>query len=116
MRDATFRPAPVERCDRLTDQWKESAWKPHGNAGGGELFFERASAGYAEVKDARGQRRIGLASPEHIHKMSDSAGSARRNDGDAHRLADSGSQLVIEPRPHSIGVHGGQQALAGAPV
>src|ERR1017187_3637666 len=105
MRDATFRPAPVERCDRLTDQWKESAWKPHGNAGGGELFFERASAGYAEVKDARGQRRIGLASPEHIDKMSDSAGSSRRDYGNADCFTHRSRQFAIEACPHSIGVH-----------
>ncbi len=76
------RPAPAGRCVRPADRWKESAWKPHGDAGAGQFFFERTRAGHAEVEDAGGKGRIGFAAPEDIDKMihgSRAAGGDNRN-------------------------------------
>lgn len=46
-----------------------SAGQPHADAGALQLSLERARVGHAEVEDARRQRGVGLAAPEHLDEV-----------------------------------------------
>ena len=66
------------------------------------------------VEDAGGQRRVGAAGGEHVEKVLERAGAARRDDRDRHRIGHRGGQLAVEAFAGAVAVDRRQQDLAGA--
>src|ERR1700678_2587803 len=91
-----------------------SAWEPHWNAALGQLFFERAGAGDAEVEDAGGESGVGLAGAEDFGEVGDGACASGGYDGDADGGANRGGQLAVEAGSGAVRIHRGEEDFACA--
>jgi hypothetical protein len=65
------------------------------------------------MKDARRESGISLSAPEDIDEMIHCSRPSRGDHWNAHGITDGGCQLAIKSCSHPIGVHGGEQDLAG---
>ena len=69
-----------------------------------------------EMKDGRGERRIGATRSKHLLEMFERAGAAGRDHGNADRVAHGRGQLAVESDLGAVAVDRGQQNLAGASI
>ena len=86
----------------------------HRHAARRQKLLQVADGVLGEMKDRRGQRRIGAARCEDVGEVIRCAGAARRDDRNPHGVADGGGELAVESRPGAVAVDRRQQDLAGA--
>jgi len=83
-----------------------------------EFEFEGAGVGDAEVEDAGGEGGVGFAAAwgvaEYFGEVLGGAGATGGDDGDLDSGGDAGGELEVEAGAHAVGVHGGEEDLAGA--
>ena len=79
-----------------------------------ELLFEVGDGVGAVVEDGRGQRGVGFAFAEDAHEIVGAAGAAGCDHGDVGGAGDGARQVAIEALLDAVGIHRGEQNLAGA--
>ena len=89
-------------------------FESHGEAGGGHLPLHVADPAGAEVEDAGGEDGVGAAITDGVDHVGGAASAAAGDDGDADGVADRPEHGQVVAVLVAIGVHGGEQDLAGA--
>src|SRR6266545_7191574 len=118
---ATAADTPSPLSSRIRRSWapwrlvhRPGPWSgADGEAGGGEALLDLGDGELAEVEDAGGQHGVGagLAGGD---EMVDAAGAAAGDHGDVDGAHHGGDQLQVVAGLLPVGVHAGDQELAGA--